>query len=183
MPVLSIPFLGFVGLVDSHTGAEITQPSYARVGATFDYCLDSTTIANLASAQWPQAREDWGVIDEVQVWDSATGGTLLGTLVTAELVAVPMYARARMQASGITSVLAPVLRPFGTLTFGTGRYGTEVGLQAIGSGVGSAYNVGPYGAGPYETLTQGVVLEITFGAAAHVCQPGQWQPGPWALAA
>jgi len=156
------------------TDGEVTGGSYVREPATFKYCADGVEIANLATIVWPRATADWGTITQVQIWDAASGGTLLCTapLLNGPL-AVPMYARARIPAAGCVVVRIPLARPYGTLTFGTYRWGTLDGLSTAG-GAGFPYGVGPYGVGPYGGPPRGVLLELTFDTSEHVCGPGTW---------
>ena len=52
--------------------------------------------------------------------------------------------------------------------------------SAAGGGIGSPYDVGGYGVGPYEMLPTTILLFHTFGTVA-LCgnQPGVWAPGPF----
>jgi hypothetical protein len=155
-----------VGLQDADTGEEatrITWGNYARVLATFDYCVDGVTIANVAALQWPVAAADWGDVDAVLLWSGPTlanPGNLLGSLACAVL-SVPMYARARIPPAGIAVLDTTVPRPYGVGLYGTENYGTW-NTMAGGSGVLA-------------------LLELTFGTPAHVCQPGTWTKTQYAL--
>jgi len=145
------PFTAYVALVVA--GNEVTGNGYVREPASFVYCADGTTIANAATIVWPKATGDWGAIDEVEVWDDPTAGNLLGTFtVEGGSVVVAMYARARIPAAGIAGVRAPAPRPYGTLTYGIGRYATFGTLT-------------PSGSAP---------LELTFDTLQHVCGAGTW---------
>jgi hypothetical protein len=184
MTVVSIPFDGWAGLVAVGSDTELAGNGYTRQPAHFEYCADGVTIANLAAIQWDKATLDWGDIDLVDIWDSATGGNLLGSMTTAVIIDVFQYAIARIPPAGIAGVRVPALRTFGTGTFGVGRYATAEGIQAAGTGVPTAYGVpAPYGIGPYGTTSRGVLLEITFDTSQHVCEPGIWSPGPFKWAA
>jgi hypothetical protein len=218
MAALSFPLTCWLGLLDVGTINEITQPSYARQPATLAYCADGVTIANLAAVQWRAAGEDWGNVDAVDVWDAPTAGTLLVSLLTTEVLAVPKYAIARIPPAGLQMVQIPALRGFGTGRFGTGGFATGTGLGPVSIGpppvstsiptpygMGlygagpyageaqgsnpSAYGAGPYGAGPYSATAapvapvKGIILQITFDTSVHTCEPGEWTPGPFAMAA
>jgi hypothetical protein len=157
---------------------------YQRQPASFEYCLDGVTIANVAAIQWSKADMPWGTLDLVLLWDAQAGGNLLGEIpVVGVPVDVPQYAIARIPPAGIPMVQTTGPRPYGVGTFGTGRFGTDVVFYAPGSGVGSPYGVGPYGWGPYAALPTGALLEVAWGAASHVCKPGAWLPGPYKWAA
>jgi len=167
------PFIAYVALVVA--GNEVTGNGYVREPALFTYCADGETIANAATIVWPKATGNWGAIDEVEIWDDPTAGNLLGTFtVEGGSVVVAMYARARIPAAGIAGVRIPAPRPYGTLTYGIGRYATLGNVVGIGSGAGSPYGVGPYGVGPYAALTKGALLELTFDTSQHVCGAGTW---------
>ncbi|HEY2621194.1 MAG TPA: hypothetical protein VGI78_27910 [Acetobacteraceae bacterium] len=183
--VLTIPFDAFVGLVPVGSSAELAGNGYARQAAHFEYAADGVTICNVAAIQWQAAKPlTWGAIDLVELWDAPTGGSSISTLLpTSATVLVSQYAIARIPPAGIQVVQKRAPRPFGTSTFGVGRFGTGTAVYPIGSGIGSPYGVGGYGVGPYETLSIGVPLEITFDTSQHVCEPGEWLPGPFQRAA
>jgi hypothetical protein len=143
-------------------GTEIVGHGYARQPVTMDVAEDGVTIANTATVQFPMATANWGILDTVTLWDSATGGNLLGTGAAATPLLIQMYDRARVPAAGFdaTQVSTPI--GFGVGPFGIGHYATTRDLQ-----VGA----------------DGVVLERTFDTSQHVCEPGTWAPGPFSVAA
>jgi hypothetical protein len=165
VPVLSIPFDAFVGLVLANTGTEVTFPGYAREAATFAWCADGVTIANTLTLEWDKAQAEWGGVSSVQVWDSPAGGGVMfgATFPTSDPGPVHQYAIPRIQAGALAMQEAwlPV-RGYGTGPFGTGHYVTGLTLRLVSAGV---------------------PLEITFDSSTHVCEPGTWAPGPFKAAA
>ena len=160
--VITVPFDAWFGLVADGSDTEVAGHGYTRQPAHFVYTADGVTIANTAAIQWQKATRDWGGIDLVDIWDSETGGTLLGTLSTATAVDVFQYAIARISPAGISVAIQTSGRPYGTGTYGTLRYATYDHLVPTGSGV---------------------VLEITFDTSTHSCSTGVWAPGPFKVAA
>jgi hypothetical protein len=161
---------------------ELAGRGYARQPVTYQLTADGYSASSATTVQWPEAvTNPWGRIDTVTLWDSAVGGNQIGTGLAITPVYIDLYDRARVQAGGFTVV--PISHPFGFGLggFGLNRYATVQDLEPIGSGIGSPYGVGPYGVGPYAALEQGVMLERTFDTAQHVCQPGTWAPGPFAV--
>ncbi len=162
---ITYPFDCFMGLqVD---GVEVSGVGYVRRPATFEDIGDGVTAANVASVQWPACGSDWGFIDTVNLYDALTGGNLLCTGLTISVVRGNPY---------------DVLRvPAGSYQVLNTTYGL---LATSGSNVGTAYDVGPYGAGPYEMEPFAVLLVRTFGSVA-LCgnQPGVWAPGPFDVVA
>ena len=204
---LALPLDCFVGL--STQGAEITVAGYTRQPTTLMYCEDGVTISNLASIQWPHAEASWGTIDVVQFWADAASGEQLGWQWTATPLPIFMYDIARIPAGGIQAVMpvTPVPRPYDTGAYDTGPYGSPyvVGTVARGFGVDGwgTYGYGTtvydlqasgnamrgFGTGAFGTYAFGmtgtqfrVPLEKNF-VDLHVCEPGTWTPGPFAVAA
>ena len=177
---LTIPLDAWVALLT--TAGEVAGHGYTREPVTFDYIANSTTVANEANVQFPQATGNWGTITAINVYDAATGGTFLGTLAPVTPTTVNLYERVYIPAGGMQAVLVYVASKFGIGTWGSGRYATSLsGLHAVASTIGSPYNVGAYGAGPYERLSLGVLLLKTFAPVA-LCggTSGQWAPnGPF----
>jgi hypothetical protein len=171
MAAIATPFGCFVGLVSADTGTEVTMVSfgnYRRQPATMVLCADGVTIANLAAVEWQVAKRDWGPIDQVQLWDSPFGTAdtavmFAGTFPTATVVDAAQYTILRIPPAGIAGIQAATPpRPYGTGAYGIGPYSTNRGLLLSGDGV---------------------LLEITFDRSGHVCEPGEWSPGPFQRAA
>jgi hypothetical protein len=180
---ITYPFDCWMGL--QAAGTEVTGRGYVRRPSHFEDTGDGVTAANAASVQWPACGSDWGTIDTVNLYDAMTGGTLLCTGVATSPVRGNMYDELRVSAGGYAVALVRSPLGFGTFTWGTGRYATNGGsLSMAGGGIGSPYDVGGYGVGPYETLPRTVLLFRTFGTVA-LCgnQPGVWAPGPFDVVA
>jgi hypothetical protein len=180
---ITFPFDCWMGL--QAQGAEVSGVGYVRRPATFVDIGDGRTAANAASVQWPACGSDWGTIDTVNLYDAATGGNLLCTEAATSAVRGNMYDELRVSAGGYEVYNAPIPpRGFGTLTWGVGRFGTFHSLVPPSSNIGSPYNVGGYGVGPYEMEDRRVLLLRTFGTVA-LCgnQPGVWAPGPFDVVA
>jgi hypothetical protein len=177
MAVLVLPLSCWLGLAVAGN-AEIAGHGYIRKLALFEAYGNGSAGANVATVQWPYATGNWGTVAIVQIWDSATGGTLLGQLPTITPVPIAQYDRARIPAGGCAITLARVPYGFGTGTFGVGRFNTKSRIDGIPSGIGSPYGAGPYGIGPYATLPLGVLLQLTFEQIA----PCAASPGTWTLA-
>jgi hypothetical protein len=188
---LTFPLACFVGLAVG--GVEVTVAGYTRQAATLAYCADGITIANTTSLQWPHATAFWGAINTVTLWD--TTGTLFGTLPTVTPVLIAMYDIARISAGGIAIVHQEVVRPFGSRQFGASAYGAvssflpaavmPSGFLFVGSS-SRGFGMGGFGVGGYagDTDLHLVPLERAFDQSqVHVCAPGVWAPGPFALAA
>jgi hypothetical protein len=176
------PFDCFMGLQSD--GAEIAGTGYVRRPATFVDTGDGIVGANIASVQWPACGPDWGAIDTVNLYDALTGGDLIGTALTTTIVQTAMYDILRVQAGGYAVYNATRPLGFGTRTWGVGKYATWHYLTAPSANIGSPYDFGPYGAGPYEMMEQAVLLLRTFGTVA-LCggNPGIWAPGPFDVVA
>jgi len=152
---ITFPLAGYVGLHTQTTDAEVVGKGYVRRAAQFNYCADGVAVANSRTLAWPMATDQWGVIDFTQLWDSLTGGTLLGTFAASpQPIMVDRYDIARIPAGGMAFASVSVPRGYGTGSFGSWRYGTRQTLQASGGGVR---------------------LEITFDRSTHVCAPGTWE--------
>jgi hypothetical protein len=172
----SFPLACWVGL--SVSGTEVAQPSYKRQAATFVDEGADTVFANAATIQWPLCSTDWGPIDEVTLYDAATGGHLIGLgNVAAVTVQARMYDRLYIPPAGYQVMRAVRPLGFGTLTFGVGRYNTWNYLTAPGNGLGSPYGLFAYGTGPYEAMEQGVLLLKVF-QPVQLCGgvAGDWTP-------
>ena len=121
-----------------------------------------------ASLRTPPACSGWraaptgAFVDTVNLCDALTGGNLLCTEQATSVVRGNMYDELRVSASGYQV------------------YSTATGLVPPGSGLGSPYDVGGYGVGPYEASSQTTLLLRTFATVA-LCgnQPGVWAPGPF----
>ena len=180
MAVLTFPLSCWVGLAVA--GAEVAVAGYVRQAVTLDYCVDGVTLSNTASLQWQHATQSWGSITTVQIWDSASGGTLLGSVPpNAQSVLIDMYDIARIPASGFSLAYVKVARPYGVRSFGTGPFGTYRVFQA------ASFTIRPYGSGLFGTniygaLAAGCDLQRDFDQQ-HVCAPGTWAPGPFSMAA
>jgi hypothetical protein len=179
---ITYPFDCFMALIVA--GTEVSGVGYVRRPATFVDICDGVIAANAASVQWPACGSDWGAIDTVNLYDAPTGGNLLCTEQATSAVRGNMYDELRVSASGYQVYSAPAPLGFGTFTWGTGRYATFHNLVPPGSGLGSPYDVGGYGVGPYETTNATVLLLRTFGTVA-LCgnTPGVWAPGPFDVVA
>ena len=151
------PFDCFMGLLVN--SVEVTGVGYVRRPAHFDG--DGIFAANTESVQWPACGSDWGAIDTVNLYDALTGGNLLCTGAATSAVRGNMYDELRVSAGGYAVALTPY------------------GLMMAGGGIGSPYDVGGYGVGPYEMLPATILLFHTFGTVA-LCgnQPGVWLPPP-----
>jgi hypothetical protein len=178
----SYPFDCFMGLQSD--GVEVAGVGYVRRPATFVDTGDGVLGANIATVQWPPCGPDWGAIDTVNLYDAITGGHLIGTGLTTAIVYTAMYDELRVSAGGYQVHNATRPLGFGTLTWGVGKYATWHYLTPPSSGLGSPYDVGPYGAGPYEMAERAILLFRTFGAVA-LCggNPGIWAPGPFDVVA
>jgi hypothetical protein len=177
------PFDCWMGLVSD--GVEVSGAGYVRRPAEFLATAKNSVIgANIATVQWPPCGPDWGAIDTVNIYDALTGGHLIGTGLTTTIVQTAMYDILRVPAGGYQVYNAVRPLGFGTLTWGTGKYATWHYLTPPSSGLGSSYDVGPYGVGPYEYSEQTVLLLKTFGTVA-LCggNPGIWAPGPFDVVA
>ena len=176
------PFDCFMGL--QADGVEITGTGYVRRPTTFADTSDPLIAANIASVQWPACGPNWGAIDTVNLYDALTGGHFIGTALTTAVVYTRQYDELRVSAGGYQVYNATRPLGFGTLTWGVGKYATWHYLTAPSAGIGSAYDAGPYGAGPYEMAEQAVLLFRTFGTVA-LCgnTPGVWAPGPFDVVA
>jgi hypothetical protein len=179
---VTYPFNCFMGL--QVAGAEVSGAGYVRRPATFEETAEANIGANVASVQWPACGSDWGAIDTVNLYDALTGGHLIGTELTTAIVQTQLYDILRVQAGGYAVYNATRPLGFGTLTWGVGKYATWHYLTPLSAGIGSPYDVGPYGAGPYEMQEQTVLLLRTFGTVA-LCggNPGIWAPGPFDVVA
>jgi hypothetical protein len=155
--ILTFPLSCFVGLAIGVN--EVAVAGYVRQPTVLTACVDGVTYANPVSLQWQHAMQRWGTIDTAQLWDAAAGGTLLGSVSTFTPLAINQYDIARIPASGLAVTYDTINRPFGTGTFGTFAYGTQRLFNA-----------------------SAVLLERAFDQQ-HVCAPGIWSPGPFALAA
>jgi len=176
------PFACWMGLQAS--GAECAGAGYARRPVTFVDTGDGILGANLASVQWPTCGPDWGAIDTVNLYDALTGGDLIGTGLATAIVQTRLYDILRVLAGGYQVYNATRPLGFGTRTWGVGKYATWHYLTPPSSELGSPYDVGPYGAGPYEFSERAVLLLRTFGTVA-LCggNPGIWAPGPFDVVA
>ena len=155
--ILHFPLPCFVGLA---VGAnEVAVAGYVRQPTVLTVRADGVTYANPVSLQWQHATQGWGVIDTVQLWDAAAGGNLLGSVPVGAPVTINQYDIARIPASGLAVTYDTINRPYGTGTFGTFAYGTQRVFNPVA-----------------------VLLERAFDQQ-HVCEPGTWSPGPFALAA
>jgi len=172
------PLVCWMGL--SVGGAEILTPGYVRELALFAITTDGDTAANLYTVVWPVAVHDWGSPDAVQLYDTATGGTLLCTMAPTAPVTIRRYDRVRVPAASYVVVPTPKIpSPYGVGKFGIGTYATvrpDPSLSPAGSGIGIAYNTGGYNVGPYQMRQWTVPLELTFGQVSHICAPGVWAP-------
>ena len=179
---ITYPFNCFMALIVA--GTEVSGVGYVRRPATFAETAEAGFAANAASVQWPACGSDWGTIDTVNLYAAMTGGTLLCTGVATSPVRGNMYDELRVSAGGYAVALVKSPLGFGTFTWGTGRYATNPGSLSMAGGIGSPYDVGGYGVGPYETLPRTVLLFRTFGTVA-LCgnQPGVWAPGPFDVVA
>ena len=176
------PFDCFMGL--QADGVEIAGTGYVRRPTTFVDTGDGIIGANIATVQWPSCGPDWGAIDTVNLYDALTGGHLIGTALTTAIVYTAMYDELRVSAGGYQVYNATRPLGFGTLTWGVGKYATWHYLTAPSANIGSPYDVGPYGAGPYEYSERAILLFRTFGTVA-LCggNPGIWAPGPFDVVA
>ena len=175
---ITYPFDCYMALMVA--GTEVGGIGYERRPAHFEDIGDGRIAANTSSVQWPACGSDWGPIDAVTLFDALTGGHLLCIEAATSVVQGNMYDQLRVSASGYQVVHSPsVPMGFGTFTWGTGRFATSRHLVPPGSNIGSPYDVGGYGVGPYETLEQTVLLLRTLGTVA-LCgnQPGAWTPPP-----
>jgi hypothetical protein len=180
---ITCPFNCWMGL--QVAGVEVSGVGYVRRPATFVETAEAGFAANAASVQWPACGSDWGLVDTVNLYDALTGGNLLCTEQATSVVRGNPYDVLRVSASGYQVYNAPIPpRGFGTLTWGVGRYATNHSLVPPNSGLGSPYDVGGYGVGPYEMEDWRVLLLRTFGTVA-LCgnQPGVWAPGPFDVVA
>jgi hypothetical protein len=179
---ITYPFNCWMGL--QVAGVEVSGVGYVRRPATFAETAEAGFAANTASVQWPACGSDWGLVDTVNLYDAATGGNLLCTELATSAVRGNMYDELRVSASGYQVYSATAPLGFGTFTWGTGRFATYHALVPSSSGLGSPYDVGGYGVGPYETTNATVLLLRTFGTVA-LCgnQPGVWAPGPFDVVA
>ena len=175
---ITYPFNCFMALMVA--GTEVSGVGYVRRPATFVETAEAGFAANTTSVQWPACGSDWGVIDTVNLYDALTGGDLLCSSVATSVVRGNLYDELRVSAGGYQVYSMPLPISFGTFTWGTGKYATAHSLVPPGSGIGSLYDVGGYGVGPYEMTNQTVLLFRTFGTVA-LCgnQPGVWAPGPF----
>ena len=179
---VTYPFDCFMGLqVD---GIEVSGVGYVRRPAAFEDIGDGVTAANVASVQWPACGSDWGVIDTVNLYDALTGGSILCSGVATSVVRGNLYDELRVSAGGYQVYGMSGPQSFGTFGFGAGKYATYRYLIPPGSNIGSPYDVGGYGVGPYEMTDHTVLLFRTFGSVA-LCgnQPGVWAPGPFDVVA
>jgi hypothetical protein len=156
---ITYPFDCWMGLAVA--GSEVTGAGYRRRPAHFEDIGDGVTGANAASVQWPACGGAWGLIDTVNLYDALTGGSVICTGAATSAVQGNMYDELRVSAGTYAVALTPY------------------GLMMAGGGIGSPYDVGGYGVGPYETLSLTVLLLRTFGTVA-LCgnQPGDWLPTP-----
>ena len=155
------PFDCFMGLQSD--GAEVSGTGYVRRPTTFVDTGDGIVGANISSVQWPACGSDWGAIDTVSLLRlTLTAGSLLCTGAATSPVRGNMYDELRVSAGGYAVV------------------NTAGGLIMAGGGIGSPYDVGGYGVGPYEMLPATILLFHTFGTVA-LCggNPGIWAPGPF----
>ena len=161
---ITYPFNCFMALIVA--GSEVSGVGYVRRPATFAETAEAGFAANAASVQWPACGSDWGLIDTVNLYDALSGGNLLCTGAATSVVRGNMYDELRVSAGGYAVALTPY------------------GLMMAGGGIGSPYDVGGYGVGPYETLSLTVLLLRTFGTVA-LCgnTPGVWAPGPFDVVA
>jgi hypothetical protein len=162
---ITYPFDCWMGL--QVAGAEVSGVGYVRRSAHFEDIGDGVTAANVASVQWPPCGSDWGAIDTVNLYGALTGGNLLCTGVTISVVRGSLYDVLRVSAGGYQVI---------NTTFGL--------LATSGGNIGTPYDAGPYGDGPYEMEPPSVLLFRTFGSVA-LCgnQPGVWAPGPFDVVA
>jgi hypothetical protein len=161
----------------------VTVAGYARQAATFEYCIDGTTIANAATIQWPMATQDWGNINQVQLWNVASGGTatdnLMSTLPAVDVVWVQQYSIARMRAAGgIFAAQTVTARPYGVGLYGTERYMTYTVLEGTASALlevlfGAVQMCEP------GTWAAAAGCEAGSWTAPSGCEPGSWAPGPF----
>jgi hypothetical protein len=166
---------------------EVTAAGYVREPVTFDLIANGTTAANTASIYWPEAKDNWGTITYIDVYDAATGGTRLGIFEPVTITTVSRYERCYIPAAAFQVVSAHIAIGFGTFTWGINSYGTAPsGIAPISSGIGTPYDSGGYGYGPYERTgqDQGVLLLKIF-APVWLCggEPADWAPhGPYEMA-
>ena len=71
----------YVGLLTSATtdelqGEEVVAGSYERIKATFTMSSEGT-ILNDIDVVFPIATENWGIINDIAIFDDAVGGNLL----------------------------------------------------------------------------------------------------------
>jgi hypothetical protein len=185
---ITYPFNCWMGL--QAAGAEVSGVGYVRRPAAFEDTGEDGIGANASSVQWPTCGSDWGLIDTVNLYDALTGGNLLCTGAATTPVRGNLYDELRVSAGGYAVFIFRAPLGFGTLTWGTGRYATRGVVTMASGGLGSPYDVGGYGVGPYEMLQSTVLLLRTFGTVA-LCgnQPGDWVPsapceaGAWTPAA
>lgn len=158
------PFDCWMGLQAS--GAEVSGAGYVRRPATFVDTGDGVVGANIGTVQWPPCGPDWGAVDTVNLYDALTGSGLIGTGLATSIVRTQQYDILRVSPGGYQV------------------YNAGSPLTPPSSGIGSQYDVGPYGAGPYEMQEQTILLFRTFGAVA-LCggNPGVWAPGPFDVVA
>lgn len=160
-----IPTSGWAGL--SSGGLEIAGNSYARVAASF-------AGSNLISLQWPMTYPlAWGLIDGVQVWDSASGGTLLVTAPVSPGLDIAAYDVARVPAGGLVITEAIVGTPYSRGPYGRGRYATRHVLSATVTLLKTFSRYDPCRTGAW---TPAEPCEAGSWATLEPCTIGAWNP-------
>lgn len=179
MVAISFPLSCWVGLAVGTTelGDEIAGNGYVREPTVFDTMVGGIGAANTTAVAWCPARGPWGPVTMCQIWDSQTGGNLLGEVMTVTPVPIALYERVRIPPAGFQVAVVRIPYGFGTGTFGVGRFNTKQWADGVGSGIGSPYGVGPYSIGPYAALPQGVLLQRMWVPQALCAgNPGTWAP-------
>jgi hypothetical protein len=179
---LGFPLNAWVSLMLS--GTEVGQEGYVREPVTFEQIAGGVTAANTAAIWWPEAKSNWGAVVSVGVYNAPVGGLQIGLFAPITPVTVAQYERVYIPSASFQVTITAAASRFGLSTFGIGRYGTTPGLAGIGSTIGSPYNVGGYGVGPYQREPLGVLLLKTFAPVA-LCGgvAATWAPGPSDLVA
>jgi hypothetical protein len=166
------------------SATEVGQEGYVREPVTFELTDDGITGANTAAIWWPEAKSNWGTVLGVGVYDAPTGGLQIGLFAPITPLTVAQYERVYIPSASFLVRVGSGASRFGLSTFGIGRYATTATLTGTGSTIGSPYNVGGYGVGPYEREPLGVLLLKTFAPVA-LCGgvAATWAPGPSDLVA
>jgi hypothetical protein len=175
---LSFPLDAWVGLGTG--GRELIGGGYAREPISFAAMNDPDTGYNDVAVYFPMAAANWGTITDAYVYD-VTNTTLLGTFGVADPPTVYQYERVEIPIAGMLVVLVSGPVGFGLRDFGVGKYATgPTGLAPAGY-VGTPYNDGGYGVGPYQASEDAVQLLKVFAPVA-LCggEPADWSVhGPY----